>query len=97
VFVPLLLFDLFRWLAELVSTLVGMPGVRIGLLAVVLGGVFYASRLAGWMEVAGSWLRMTAVIGGVVGFAIVLGMASGAVAVDVAAVRGALEALLEVL
>jgi hypothetical protein len=94
---PVLFLGFFEWLAELLAAVLEIPGVRVGLLAVVLGAVFYASRIAGLLQVAGSWLRMAAVIGGVVGFAIVLGMASGAIAVDVAAVRGVLEALLEVL
>lgn len=94
---PLLLFDVFRWLAELVATALEIPGVRITLLAIVLAGVFYATRVAAWLQIAGSWLRMAAMIGGVAGLAIVAGMATGAIAVDVATLVGLLEELLEVL
>lgn len=94
---PVLFLGVFRWLAELLASALEVPGVRVGLLAVVIGGAFYASRLAGLLQVAGAWLRMAAVIGAVVGLAIVLGMATGAVSVDVAAAWDMVAGLLEVL
>lgn len=92
---PLLFLGVFEWLAELLSALLGITGVRVGLLAGVLAAVIWAARLAGWMQVAAAWIRMAAVIGGVVGIAVVVGMATGAIAVDVATVVGAVRSLLE--
>lgn len=94
---PLLVLGVFEWLAEFLASVVGVDGVRIGVLAVLLAAVVYSTRLAGWLKLAGSWMYMTAIVGAFFGVLVILGMASGAVSVDVAAAWELVAGLLEVL
>lgn len=94
---PLLVLGVFEWLAEFLASVVGVDGVRIGVLAVLLAAVVYSTRLAGWLKLAGSWMYMTAIVGAFFGVLVILGMASGAVSIDVAAAWELVAGLLEVL
>lgn len=94
---PLAVLGVFRWLAEFLTSVVGVDGVRIGVLAVLLAAVVYGTRVAGWLKLAGSWMYMAAVLGALFGAFLVLGMASGAVSIDAAAAWELVSGLLEVL
>lgn len=73
-----MIYELLVWLLETF----GIHGPFILAGVAILVGVYYARELAGFLRLAGAWLTMIAMIGGLFGAVLVGGLAVGAIDLD---------------